>query len=1002
MNAEQSTDKILNLVCKRLENSAKDLIPWFYRSMPEYYFRTHTEEEQVRHLHALISGRVTTDRQTLTLVNPDRDRITYISPGCDSSELVAELTRHIDTDIETARIYSSLDESLRLHTFLLSPQPRVDAESAAFAAAVKTMRDEKYIKLGEESDFAHFLAGASFDYVDKFDPVRADRHFRLSKIIRCSDDITVEIDQVEEGDETRLIIGMIEPPTTGQILQASKILVREGIEIKRAYADRFDQSDCGGLAIMTFYVARGGRSIKEDSDIWKRLVPQLRLIKWIAPHDLERFADEEGWPVRRVMLLQAACEFSHQFLLKTNLYAFTSDNIVRELLTHRKLTSRLMDYFEARFSPQPKPQIVMSGRETACAEIEEDILARIELLEESVPRQIFGCILRFFKHTLRTNYYLDNIYGLSFRLDPAFLPEEEGKEKPFGFFFFLGPHCLAFHVRYREMARGGMRVVSTRTQEQFEIESNRLFDEVTALASAQHYKNKDIPEGGSKGVILLGPRGDASLAVKSVINSLLDVILTDPDAEDVYTLPGVVDHMNWHEIIYMGPDEQITSDHIMWMIERARERKYPFADAFMSSKPDAGINHKQYGVTSLGVMVFAEEILHTIGIDPRRQPFTVKITGGPKGDVASNVLRIMFRDYGKNARVVCMTDGHGAAYDPEGLDHKELMRLVEEGRSIHEFNPAKLSKAKAGGGEGAFVVSADNKEGVAIRNNLHNTAQADIFIPSGGRPDTINTKNWRLFLNEEGEPSAKAIVEGANIFITPDARQELQKLGCLIVHGSSANKTGVICSSYEILGGLVMSTGEFVKIKDRYVKEVLDILRVRARDEARLMLREYRFSDGERPLTEITMDLSREINAVSDEFYRTLLEDEPDFHKDEALQALLMSYCPPVLVEKYRDRIMDRVPLRHLYSLIAAYVASRIVYAEGVGWLRRMSAVRDIRDIVRAYLEQEKKLALYMERVAKCGLDEGEEIARILDATARKFLTSESLGLEYRGSGVKA
>ncbi len=52
-------------------------------------------------------------------------------------------------------------------------------------------------------------------------------------------------------------------------------------------------------------------------------------------------------------------------------------------------------------------------------------------------------------------------------------------------------------------------------------------------------------------------------------------------------------------------------------------------------------------MTSEGVIVFADELLHTLGIDPKNEPFTVKITGGPAGDVASNVMKILMREYGE-------------------------------------------------------------------------------------------------------------------------------------------------------------------------------------------------------------------------------------------------------------------------------------------------------------------------------------------------------------------
>ena len=45
------------------------------------------------------------------------------------------------------------------------------------------------------------------------------------------------------------------------------------------------------------------------------------------------------------------------------------------------------------------------------------------------------------------------------------------------------------------------------------------------------------------------------------------------------------------------------------------------------------------------------------------------------------------------------------------------------------------------------------------------TVNADVFIPAGGRPFTINDGNWRNFLQADGTPSSRLIVEGANIFV---------------------------------------------------------------------------------------------------------------------------------------------------------------------------------------------------------------------------------------------
>ena len=46
------------------------------------------------------------------------------------------------------------------------------------------------------------------------------------------------------------------------------------------------------------------------------------------------------------------------------------------------------------------------------------------------------------------------------------------------------------------------------------------------------------------------------------------------------------------EMLYLGPDENITPVDINWVVRRADKRGYPLANAFMSSKPASGINHK--------------------------------------------------------------------------------------------------------------------------------------------------------------------------------------------------------------------------------------------------------------------------------------------------------------------------------------------------------------------------------------------------------------------------
>jgi len=84
-------------------------------------------------------------------------------------------------------------------------------------------------------------------------------------------------------------------------------------------------------------------------------------------------------------------------------------------------------------------------------------------------------------------------------LNPNFLPSEEYPQPLYGMFLVIGAEFRGFHLRFRDIARGGIRIVKSRSQEAYAINARSLFDENYNLANTQQRKNKDIPEGGSKG-----------------------------------------------------------------------------------------------------------------------------------------------------------------------------------------------------------------------------------------------------------------------------------------------------------------------------------------------------------------------------------------------------------------------------------------------------------------------------------------------------------------------
>jgi glutamate dehydrogenase len=332
-----------------------------------------------------------------------------------------------------------------------------------------------------------------------------------------------------------------------------------------------------------------------------------------------------------------------------------------------------------------------------------------------------------------------------------------------------------------------------------------------------------------------------------------------------------------------------------------------------------------------------------LGIDIRRDPFTVKFTGGPNGDVAGNAMRIMLERCPK-VNIGLVLDGTAALCDPEGADHGELGRILLK-EDLDAFDPSALHP-------GGFMLFRTGSRREGLRELFRRVTRtdtglveewisldefskesgelifsvpADLFIPAGGRPETIDKDNWESFLLPDGTPSARAIVEGANSFITPAARVELQKKGVIVMRDASANKCGVISSSYEIIANLLLTEKEFMEYKDRYVADVLRILEKRAGDEARLILKRRREQPGALS-TEISDSLSTEINANYARLFR-FFQSRPELCLQPLYRRAVLAHLPKIIGEEPRfRRRLAQLPQKYLSAILAAEIGSSMVY----------------------------------------------------------------------------
>jgi glutamate dehydrogenase len=719
----------------------------------------------------------------------------------------------------------------------------------------------------------------------------------------------------------------------------SDVINSHGQVSNRKYIEQFSN----GRTAYTIYLKD-----THDPELIRSIVEDISLIYVIPDSPLSPLFREGKLTAQEMVFGVSAWSFCHQFLTGYNdEYLRLADNLkdspellgvlrnlktklVKDTFHEQRVWDSFVEYhphikklfrlFDRRFNP-----------DSGVCDLQKDIDAVRKELSLSVPveidRAIFLAVVEFIGSVLKTNFYVKEKTSLAFMYDPRYLNTVDYPVTPFGLFQVIGGEFRGFHIRFRDIARGGVRIVKSGNLQTYLNNSDLIFDENYNLASTQQHKNKDIPEGGSKGTILLnwGHMNDAEEAFKKYVDGLLDLMLK---------MPGVVDCYGKEVLLFLGPDEG-TAEVMEWAALRAKRRGYKYWRSFSTGKPVSmgGIPHDVYGMTTNSIHEYVLKSLEKLGL--KEEKVTKVMTGGPDGDLGSNEILI------SKDKTLALVDGSGVLYDPDGLDRAELRRLAKARKMVENFRKGRLSP------RGFFVGIKDRdvtlpdgekvELGLEFRNafHLHPKFSADLFVPCGGRPSSINISNWRSYLDDKGRPRFKVIVEGANLFITQEARLRLEEKGIILYKDASANKGGVTSSSLEVLASLALTDDEYERLmcvrdgvipafRKKYVDEILEIIRANARLEFDIIWKEN--ADKKIPRSVLSDLLSEKINSIKDSVSRT------DLVKDRALFKKVTACCiPRVLVEKIGlAQLIRRVPAPYLRAVFASQLASRYVYRYGL------------------------------------------------------------------------
>ncbi|MBL6432598.1 MAG: NAD-glutamate dehydrogenase, partial [Alphaproteobacteria bacterium] len=404
--------------------------------------------------------------------------------------------------------------------------------------------------------------------------------------------------------------------------------------------------------------------------------------------------------------------------------------------------------------------------------------------------------------------------------------------RPFREIWVYSPRVEGVHLRFGEVARGGLRW-SDRAQD--------FRTEVLGLVKAQQVKNAVIVPVGAKGGFLpkqlpeTGGRealfAEGTAAYKIFINALLSI--TDNLLEGEVAPPaGVIRHDGDDPYLVVAADKGTAtfSDTANGIAEA---RNFWLGDAFASGGSQ-GYDHKAMGITARGAWEAVKRHFREMDVDIQTTPFTVVGVGDMSGDVFGNGMLLS-----KAIRLLAAFDHRDIFIDPDpdpATSWEERKRLFDQPRtSWQDYNRELISK-----GGGVFSRSAKSIPLSAeiqallglskasatpfevIRAILR--AEADLLwfggIGTYVRADTETNLDVGDRANDAirvtaDELRVRVIGEGANLGVTQKARIAFARSGGRCNSDAIDNSAGVNTSDVEVNIKIALRAAEGQGLIDR-------------------------------------------------------------------------------------------------------------------------------------------------------------------------------------------
>lgn len=538
---ESMREVMINDITMARVDTASMVVSWFMNQMPASYFKQIPEDMRRQHLLSIAAIQdLNQNDLTLKLQTPgvnDAIEVTYITSGCKEGLLFSQidgLEIPADHYLSNVKVYSSMDEKLSLNVFTFDHVNYMKSNFAngneatvssimKYIEEIKVAKHDNYMQgklsLPKYSDIYSKSQMLEYFKVIPHSYLANVRDYRRFLIIRSlyhevqgTENVAVHVDKFKDPTNSANEGAWISIATPNLLPEkmlklVSRYMSSKNMKIRRAHLDNFlDHKNSVGT--ITSYVTMlrllvsPDPSQSLDNNELNRFIKDLKRTKWLDDEVINMgLFRHPTMGIEKAEIIVALCSMLHGPLSKQNSQEYASIKTVISVLEKSPHFMVLANDIAKLFLDRFNPEIALTD-----GKFEQESKAlkvRISELHLESARTLLLKMLEAVESTLRTNFFNDDRYALSLRVKPTIMTSNN--PSPFGVFFAHGRNFNAFHCRFRDIARGGLRIVTPTNSDQHALESSRQFDEAYGLSYAQQLKNKDIAEGGSKGVILVNP-----------------------------------------------------------------------------------------------------------------------------------------------------------------------------------------------------------------------------------------------------------------------------------------------------------------------------------------------------------------------------------------------------------------------------------------------------------------------------------------------------------------